>query len=178
MFQSNLIKSVLLVMLVAFLIVGISCSDESTDPPQPGGGADLTVTNFTDCKSSVGKIADGHSIQECIEWQYTDGVLSIHHVNAGFNCCVTALLAGFDKDGNQITIAETEDLEYGGCSCLCLYDIDYRISYLAADEYTFTVSGPYMGTTATPESDYLTFSIDLTSDSSGSYCVDRDHYPW
>jgi hypothetical protein len=87
-------------------------------------------------------------------------------------------MAGFEKEGNNITITETEDLENGGCHCLCLYDIDYQMSYLASGEYVFTIIGPCMESESTPEEDYITFSIDLAAEPSGSYCVERVHYPW
>ncbi|MFH2055183.1 MAG: hypothetical protein ABIJ61_04440 [bacterium] len=178
MSRSSLSKIVLSVTLLLFLVVGFACDDDSEEPSQPTGTSDLTVTNFSDCKSGIAKIAGASSTQECIEWQYADGVLSIHHVNAGFNCCVTALLASFAKEANEITITESEVLDQGGCNCLCLYDLDYQLNSFATGVYTFTIIGPYMETTSTPESDYLTFSVDLASEPSGSYCVDRDHYPW
>lgn len=165
-------------VLAFALLCCLGCSDNSEEPAGTSGNANLTVTSFSDCKSGLSKLAGVSATEECIEWQYSEGKLSIHHINAGFNCCVSALLASFDKEANVITITEKEAYDQGGCNCLCLYDLDYEISYLAAGEYTFTISGPYMETGSTPESDDISFTIDLTEKLSGSYCVERDHYPW
>lgn len=178
MFPKRGFDVLFLVALPLFFICGLACSGDPGEPAKPSGSVDLEVTNFSGCKHDVAKVAGASSIDECIQWQYSDGVLQINHVNAGFNCCVTALLAGFDKDGDSITITESENLESGGCHCLCLYDFDYQINNLGAAEYTITIIGPYMETNSTPESDYLSFTIDLVAEPSGSYCVERDHYPW
>jgi hypothetical protein len=166
-------------MLILLLVGVLACSDDTEEPTEPSSAPSLTVTGHTGCKNAVTKRAGADSTRECIEWQYDDeGALHIHHVNAGFNCCVDALLASFDKEGNSITITESEDLENGGCHCLCLYDLDYEISYLATGEYYITVIGPCMESQSTPESDYIVFSVDLATEPTGTFCVRRDHYPW
>lgn len=114
--------------------------------------------------------------QDCIEYQY-DGqdVLSINHINAGFNCCPDELAAVISVEGNVITIEEVEYLYSGGCYCLCLFDLGYEIAGLLPGEYTVRVIEPYRH----PDDEPLEFTIDLSSSpSSGRHCVYRSHYPW
>lgn len=179
MSQNLYIRLFLSVMLVVLLMVALNCNEDSDSPAEPSEAISLTVTDHSDCKMFTAKSYGVSASEECIVWEYDDeGLLSIQHINSGFNCCVDALLASFDKAGNTITIIESEDLENGGCDCLCLYDIDYRISYLAPSTYKFIIIAPCMDTPTTPDSDYITFSINLASEPSGSYCVERDYYPW
>jgi hypothetical protein len=132
--------------------------------------------NYGQCKTFQ-KAASTDSVpsdQDCIEYQY-DGqsVLSIHHINAGFNCCPTELAVVVHLEGNVITI---EEVEYGGyCLCLCLFDLDYGIAGLPPGEYTISVIEPYRN----PDDEPLEFTVNLSSGSSSDiYCVDRSHYPW
>jgi hypothetical protein len=114
--------------------------------------------------------------QDCIEYQYDgEGILLLKHVNSGFNCCPDEILGEITLVGNIITITENESLEpSGGCDCLCLFDVDYQISDLPPGEYTITVDQLYLQ----PGAEILEFTVDLTSTSSGEYCVQRDYYPW
>ncbi len=113
--------------------------------------------------------------QDCIEYQYDgEGVLLLKHVNSGFNCCPDEILGEITLVGNTITITENESLESGGCDCLCLFDVDYQINDVPPGEYTITVNQLYL----MEGDELLQFTVDLTSSTSGEYCVQRDHYPW
>jgi hypothetical protein len=114
--------------------------------------------------------------QDCIEYQYDgEGILLLQHVNSGFNCCPDEILGDVTITGNHITLTETESLEpSGGCFCLCLFDVDYQISDLPPGEYTITVNQLYLQ----PGAQTLEFTVDLISSPSGSFCVQRDDYPW
>jgi len=112
--------------------------------------------------------------QDCMTYQCDGaGLLLLRHVNAGFNCCPTEILADLTIDDDSITIVENESLEDGGCYCLCLFDVDYRIDNLPAGEYTIRVYGMYL-----QGGPILEFTVDLASSPSGTYCVHRDYYPW
>jgi hypothetical protein len=112
--------------------------------------------------------------QDCVVYQYDGaGVLLLKHVNAGFNCCPDELLADITVQDNVITIEEDESLESGGCDCLCLFDVDYRIDNLPPGEYTIRIYGMYL-----LGAEILEFTVDLASSPSGTHCVYRDHYPW
>jgi hypothetical protein len=149
------------------------------DGPPPGPGPVGILLGFEGCKDfpkAGGNTDPTPPDQDCIEYLYDDetGVLLLKHVNGGFNCCPDELLADINIEGNVITIEEDESLESGGCDCLCLFDVDYRISNLPAGEYTIVVYELYL----MEGDEILQFTVDLSSTPSGSYCVQRDHYPW
>jgi hypothetical protein len=144
----------------------------------PWGYYQTPPVSYGECKTFQ-KATSTDSVssdQDCIEYQY-DGqsVLSIHHINAGFNCCPDELAAIINIEGNIITIEEVEYLDNGGCYCLCLFDLDYQITGLPLGEYTISVIEPYRD----PGDEPLEFTVNLSSvPSSGIYCVDRSQYPW
>jgi len=112
------------------------------------------------------------SDQDCIEYSYNGaGLLTLRHLNAGFNCCPEYETMVQIVEG-VITIEEIEIA--GMCDCLCLFDLDYRIINLPPGQYTIQVIEPY--TTETDEK--LEFTVDLQSTPNGMFCVSRDHYPW
>ncbi len=147
------------------------------DGPPPNNPSTGALINYDGCKEfQKGTTDDGTPPdQDCIEYQY-DGasVLMLKHINAGFNCCPDEILADITIENNVITIEESQSLDSGGCPCLCLFDLDYEINNLPPGEYTIRVNEIYL-----EEGDeILEFTVDLLSLPSGSYCVDRDHYPW
>jgi hypothetical protein len=129
-----------------------------------------TLINHTECKESFDN--DSPKNFDCIEYEYNDeDLLLLKHVNAGFNCCpeITADISIID---NKITIKEIE--LSGDCDCLCLFDVYYSIKDLNPGQYTITVEEPYIRN----DEEILEFDVDLTSPVSGSFCVERFHYPW
>jgi hypothetical protein len=156
-----------MVYLVSYLFKG------GPPPSCPTG----YLINYEGCKE-FGKGGATDSIppnQDCVAYQYDGaGVLLLRHVNAGFNCCPTEILAEVTIEDGIISIVEDESLEGGGCFCLCLFDVDYSIDNLPSGEYTIRVYGMYL-----QEGDQiLEFTVDLGSSPSGIHCVYRDHYPW
>jgi hypothetical protein len=159
-----------IVFLIAYLF---------KDGPQPSCYPGGTLIDFNGCKTfDGGGLGDGAPIpsdQDCIEYEY-DGqsVLLIRHVNSAFNCCPTDILTDISIYENLITIAESEYLVIP-CDCLCLFDVDVKITNLEPGQYTVKVMQLYLD----PDDELLEFTIDLSSSpSSGSYCVERDRYPW
>ncbi|NIO00802.1 MAG: hypothetical protein GTO42_01470 [Candidatus Latescibacteria bacterium] len=154
------------------------------------------VIGHTGCKSHLLTADDSltPSNLDCIEYEYTPGsVLLLKHINAAFNCCPTEVLADITIENGTITVVEREDLSGGGCACLCLFDVDYRIENLSPGEYRLVVVELYVY----EGDEKLEFTIDLGSPENstsregkhefisksaasqvGSYCVERDHYPW
>jgi len=117
-------------------------------------------------------VTDSLSFMDCIEYEYDGvGVLTMQHINAGFNCC-PEIAVNFYVEGTVITIEQIEII--GQCDCLCLFDLDYEIVNLEPGEYTITVIEPYV----IEGDDPLEFDVDLSSSASGGYCVYRYHYPW
>jgi hypothetical protein len=147
--------------------------EEYRDPCSPSG----QLTGSSECKTFPASFAksDVGPDQDCLEWQY-DGasLLALRHVNAGFNCCPRLLLAQIVIQGADIGIDESEDLTGAGCFCLCLYDLDYEIANLPPGVYSITVNEPY----APEGGEVLEFTLDLVNSPVGSYCIQRDTYPW
>lgn len=128
------------------------------------------LVDYDGCKGFQGD--DTPSDKDCMEYQYNgQSVLLLKHVNGRFNCC-PKITANISIDDNTITIEEIEIS--GDCDCLCLFDLNYVIINLKPGEYTISVIEPYSYEDEEP----LEFTVDLSSSTSGSYCVDRHHYPW
>jgi len=156
----------------ALLILSGSCV--SSSGPDPVG----RLVGRTDCKSSGGlnSGAAGRipaSNQECVEYDYNGtSVLLLKHVNAGFNCCPGTISADIDVSGGVIRIKEKESSSL--CDCSCLYDIDYEFVSVRPGLYRISVVGPYQVEGDPP----LEFLVDLDGAATGSFCVERTHYPW
>ena len=156
---------------------GTHCVERTNYPWDPVGGVSGALVSHTDCKTFDGAaLADPTpSNQSCIDYQYDgEGTLTFTHVNAGFNCCPTALFAEFDFIPGVITVTEIEDLTGGGCYCLCLYDLQMEITDLPAGTYRIIINEPCRDSADPP----FVFDLDLTGPTSGSVCVERDYYPW
>ena len=167
-------------MVIAAVVLALSligCGDKAITTQQTDENPAGKVTGYTDCKRGpdAASQADTSAVKDCIEYTY-DGhsVLTLKHVNAGFNCCPDSLLAAFHVSVGEIIIDESEDLTTGGCHCLCLYDLNYEITGLAPGHYNIRVNQPYLKSGAA----VLDFSMNLTSATSGSFCVTRNFYPW
>ncbi len=166
--------SILAVMSFLF-VIGCGADNRSSVGSEPTTNeATGTLVNSTSCKLNVESLRDNTPLDKsCIEYQYSDtNVLLLSHINAGFNCCPGELSADITVEGNLITIEESES--EAGCRCLCIYDLDYEIRYLESGVYQIRIVELYLN----EEDEPLNFTIDLSSSPSGSYCVDRTHYPW
>ena len=159
------------------LILSVSgCGDDpptgtKSSPVSPAG----ILVGHTDCKH-LEDIATAPSFpltSSCIEYDYDgQGVLSLKHVNAGFNCCPGEIVAEIIIENSTIIIKERELA--GLCDCLCLFDVDYSIENLEPDEYTIIVVEPYL-----PDgNNKLEFTVDLNANPVGAHCVKRQGYPW
>jgi hypothetical protein len=143
--------------------------------PAPCFTASGQVTGWFGCKYSVkGSPPDSiPSDQDCLYWEYDgNSVLQLKHINSGFNCCPTEIVADITVSATDILIEEDEILE-NPCYCLCLFDVDYEIIGISPREYTILILGLYLD--GTPP---LQITIDLASDTTGIFCVERTHYPW
>lgn len=161
-------------LILLLLIAGCTEKDTTSFNPINSGPAGRLV-DYGGCKDFKGAEAlDGAPPdKDCIEYMYNgERVLLLKHINAGFNCCPVEILADISIEGNIITIEESE--AESACDCLCLFDLDYEIKNLQPGEYTIRIIEPY----TTGDDEKLEFTVDLSSSPSGSYCVDRKHYPW
>jgi len=160
-------------MLLALVLFSCSSTTEPENDANPAG----ELTQSSSCKNFTGGTQDWTtpSEQDCIEYVYDgESILTLRHINAGFNCCPDSLTAQFHVSVGSIIIDEGEVLDQGGCHCLCLYDLDYRIANLPPGPYAIRVNQPYLW----PGAAVLEFQVDLSAATSGSHCVERDQYPW
>ena len=129
------------------------------------------VLKVGECKNKEKSIQTAANLS-CIEYSFDEGVLMLDHINAGFNCCPGQISATFSISGNQIVIEESEEI--AGCNCNCLNDIDLMIGNIQLGTYHITFIEPY----AAQPGQEIEFTINLNDSVSGSYCVQRNNYPW
>jgi len=132
--------------------------------PYPG------VSSNGSCLDQTEK--DGNATEDCVEYNHDgDMTLSIAHHNTSFNCCIEGTYIELSFSGDTLYITERENLDNGGCDCICLYDINYSIYNLLPGAYTISIDELYYG-------EDIIFDVELQSQPSGSYCVERFVYPW
>ena len=151
---------------------GMYCVDRGEQPEEPVG----MIMEYRGCKTfdMPDSIPETPSDQDCLQYQWDGGgTLDLQHINTALNCC-PVVAAEITFEGFHITITELDSLSMGGCDCICLFDIDYRLYSLPPGEYTITVVEPYK-----PQGEeVLEVTVDLTAPTSGIHCVDRYTYPW
>jgi hypothetical protein len=160
----------ILCVFVCFMMAGCKTNQEAADP----SGVLLQAAG---CKQFGGAahVSRAATAQEddCFEYQYDGkGKLTLRHINAGFNCCPGHISAAIDFNGGVIEITESEELQ--DCRCLCLFDLDYEIINLAAGRYTIRVIEPY----CEAGDQVLEIMVNLSAATSGSFCLQRNYYPW
>jgi hypothetical protein len=155
---------------VTLLLFIVGCDE---DQPEP---SDLTVivTELSACKSfeKDGSMVSADSTS-CVEFSYSESqqMLSLTHINTGFNCCPGEPYCEISLSNDTIIITEFE--ENSDCDCNCLYDMSIAVNRLEKDNYIVKFIEPYRGS-----QQEIIFEIDLMQDSTGSYCVERTEYPW
>ncbi len=163
----------LLAFAVAAVAAGCDSDEGAVDVGGKGDAPASVLVSFEGCKYTFHSEPPfpGTNDIDCIEYDYSDGALGIRHINAGFNCCPKYDIVVTVHNG-VITINEIE-LE-GLCDCLCLFDLELKITGLTPGSYTIRVIEPYL-----PEGDdKLDFTVDFTGPVSGTECVTRSKYPW
>ena len=154
-------NAVLVLILALFLFN--SCKENSSGPP-----FGFTVFH-TDCKQAVLESKNnGCLVYSCDRI----GNISIHHINAGFNCCPDDFDVPVSVSGSSIIIDETG--VDGNCYCECLYDLSFTLTGLKPGKYTVIVKEPLLpaGDTA------LVLDIDVPTQKYAEKCAGRSAYPW
>lgn len=124
----------------------------------------------SDCKQNFEKLEITDSMS-CIKFNFNDNLLTLHHINAGFNCCPKNISCNNTIQNNTIIIIEKE--ESALCDCNCLFDLEIQVSGLENKKYFIKIKEPYVGT-----QEKLFFEIDLSKYNNGVHCVERLKYPW
>ncbi len=155
-------KSALFFLIGIFLFVA-SCGDEEENNNN-------IVTYNSECLYMKDGSTDDYS---AINFQYytQDKRLVFKHINTAFNCCPGELSATVLREGQLISISESE--EEGLCSCLCLYNLEMELNNVAVGIYDITINEPYVHDDPT-----LRFQINLNDSLQGTYRVPRENYPW
>lgn len=167
-------KKIAYILLFApFFTFFFSCNTTESNKQEFSG----KLINASECKSFA--ISQNSQINgdipanlDCFEYNFSNGILKIKHINSGFNCCPGKLSAEITKIGNSITITEKE--ESPQCHCNCLYDFEYELYGLEPQIYHIKFVEPYKLT----EEPILEQDIDLSLNTQGKFCVERNHYPW
>ena len=151
------------------MVAGVACERQD-----PGGKLSVSFTSDVQCKGGMAlKTGDPSPEQACIRYEYEgDSLLTLHHLNAGFNCCPENFAVDIEVKGDSLIIRE-DDLKHG-CKCNCLFDLDIQLHNLPADSYHVRIveSNPY------GLWDKLTFDVDLDRKPEGEYCVTRPEGWW
>lgn len=154
------------------LIISLSFSCKREEPqellPVLDSSCDLV------CKSNAplkGEEPDRN--QSCVFWEYDgEGILTMTHFNAGFNCCPEAILTSMKINGDTLEITERDSMQL--CRCNCLYDVDFVIRDLKPGKYVVRIHEPFVIEPLLP----LTFTLDLEAQVAGKACDYREYYPW
>jgi hypothetical protein len=158
--------------ILLFLAVTVMYSGCRKEQP-PEKPLHSWIVKHSDCKAFPPDSAIELSNKSCVEYIYNDSEkeLFLRHLSAGFNCCPGNLYYVAEYSGDTLVIQAFES--EAGCFCLCLYDLDIRVT--GVDKYTtyIKIIEPY-----SHDQDKLYFKVNFSVESMGEYCADRTQYPW
>lgn len=154
-------------IIIALFVSG--CEKDETKQLNLSG----KLIDHTDCKNGRKAVNETPDTLSCINYSFDsqNNKLSIQHINAGFNCCPDSLYCTAGISNDTITISEFE--AKAGCWCECLYDLDVELNGVGSGKYVIRLVEPHSGNQSK-----IIFSIDLSKNISGSFCVTRKIYPW
>ncbi len=169
--MKNIAAFILFISAVQFLLTGCRNQDENPDPGTISG----KVTATSDCKNFLSgelKFAEADTFS-CAHYLYneTAQVLTLNHINSGFNCCPDKISCEVSLNNDTIIITESEKKQ--DCLCNCLFDLDIEIQNVAQETYTVRFIEPYA-----LDKPVLIFEMNLNENAEGEYCVVRKGYPW
>jgi len=160
-------KHVLLLSLLVCSLLIAGCEREKQQ-------VTATLKDHTGCKNlKSASDSDVPNTQSCINWAYDNstGVLSVKHINAGFNCCPDKLSCDVSLVGDTLVINEKEKSAL--CDCDCLFDLFIEVNHLEPQGYFIRIGEPYCG-----DQQKLIFRVDLVNEPTGTFCAARNWYPW
>lgn len=166
--KAKLITLFITLLFNAMILLGL----EIVPPPTK---LSCIVSNTRGCNASKqgSENIDVQDSLSCIYYSYNDStkVLSISRINAGFNCCMKQVICSATINFNELKIVETEKGKI--CKCNCLYSFDVEIFDVDAKKYQLKLVEPLVGNQTA-----LSFELDLTKNKKGSFCEERNRYPW
>jgi hypothetical protein len=168
-------SAALFLAALVLLALAPGCDRETAVGPRHHLKPAAVLVSRSDCKQSTELAASGAAgaVVDCFEYELVSGdTLLLTHINAAFNCCPGQIDADISFSNDTITIVEHES--ESGCHCLCLYDLEYRLTGIEAGTYMIRFVEPYTTDTDEP----LRATVDLSASPSGSFCVNRNGYPW
>ena len=121
---------VLAAALALFLSLPVACGDDDDDDTGDDDNDDnddgpvVLDTGHGTCKDA--KDDGDEAYPEGIDLQFTDGVLTVTHVNGVFNCCVERIDVEVALAGGVLSLTETEYAPEP-CDCICPYDVVTRV---------------------------------------------------
>jgi len=160
---------------LVFFLTTPGCDTEDPVGLHRHGDPTGELVSRTDCKISeaTGTSGEAAAVQDCFAYELKSGdTLILEHIDAAFNCCPGEITADISIVNDTITIVERESEAM--CHCLCLYDLNYRLTGIEAGTYTIQFIEPY----TTDADEPLRATVDLSAAPSGNFCVDRSGYPW
>jgi beta propeller repeat protein len=100
----------------------------------PITGPSIIDYKHSDCKKKFNpdqRITE----EETFTASYHEGLLTLFHTNAPYNCCLEEIAITMNVVNNVINIYEEEKLEGSGCRCICTYDLTTTIAGLSPGTY-------------------------------------------
>ncbi len=158
----------LFISLTGILLFIFACEKNSENETNLTSQGELL--NYNGCKTFE-KNTETERNYTCVEYNYANNKLELKHINAGFNCCPEKITANITIENDTITIKEIEAEAL--CDCLCLFDLDFKLENISSKEYYINFIELYIG-----EMDNLEFLVNFSDSSSGSFCLERNYYPW
>ncbi|MBN2521786.1 MAG: hypothetical protein JXB24_00850 [Bacteroidales bacterium] len=171
-------KAKLLSILLTGILLFFSYSCEEKKEQQTGDDP-LVLTgeliDYTGCKQfkSASNDSEIPDTLSCVSYDFDalNNKLTIHHINAGFNCCPDSIYCKVSLNNDTIVIQEFEKMPQ--CYCECLFDLTIELNGIEAKKYCITFEEPYCG-----DQPKLEFYLDLETSQADMYCVIRKQYPW
>lgn len=156
--------------LVFFLVLAVAFTGCKKEALNPG----IRLDKSSECKDfNLKTDPEVGQDKDCIFYSYQDNILTIRHVNAGYNCCPEGFIIHLEVKGDTLLITEKEKSSL--CDCNCLFDLDYTLSDIRKGTWWIRVDEQYI---QTPEQEKILFEVDLKNEPEGQFCVQRDIYPW
>lgn len=109
--------------------------DGADDDDDNTAGPSVIGTTTGECKNGY-KYYPGYP--ESVEFDYSQEVLTVIHINGVFNCCLEEITSTVTVAGSVIDLFEQE-VTPDPCNCICPYDVVTQIQNLESGGYTVNV---------------------------------------